>query len=324
MKSHEILKSFTYLNNRFDSLIKSSCNLHLSTASHCDPVFSFYNSFQAASIYFADLKSSRLFQFNLLKFIGLRSFHIFRLTDSRRYIEPIEQLEQFIHPRLSPRLESFQVPYCSQSIVDWIFNGQFPYLKICHLYDSSNWKINLPLSTNILLVYLRQLTIKDRTGNEFEKILLQCPNLRYFDFSCDDLWSPFKQLTNPYVSLKRLRLSYFKQFLFHDGQFNSLLFYFPNLTHFYLNVEQCHQHDETIDFVEIARNLKQYLSHLTFLEWHIDLTVRNRSSFYRHTFKQLSQLHPLFSCCGRSYQHLHIASFDFTSMYRCDRQFSRI
>ena len=298
----ELYKTFANLNDRLDCFIKSSCDLSLCITSHCD-------SFRAVFVYFTELKLS-----------GVRSFHVFRLTNSDEYIESIEQ---FIHPNLSPRLESLQVPFCSQSILNWIFDGKFPRLKICHIYDSSNRKINLLLSNNIQLPALRQLTIEGQDGNEFEKILFKCPNLSYFDFSCYACFS-FKQLTHPYVSLKRLRLSYLTKFLFHNGQFMSLVSCFPNLTHFYLNVEQCPEHNETIDFAEIAQDLKRSLPHLIFLDWHIDLILRNRSSYYWFTFKQVSQFHPLFYCFGRTDQHLHIASFDFTAIYRYDRQFVRL
>lgn len=317
----EIYFSFSQLNIRLNSILKSLCNLSLETTSHCDPVLFFFNSFAAVQIHFNGSNSSLLSQFNFSNFTGIQSFIICRSIYSDEYLEPIEQLEKFICPTLCPHLQSLRIPYCSQTLADWIFNGAFPHLKICHLYDTSYEKMILPSSTVNTLPSLRQLTIEEQKGDDFEKILLLCPNLTYLNFSCDYALSSFTHVNTPYSSLKRLQLSRLKYFLFHDGQFDSLLSFFPNLIHFNLTVDQCHEHDETINFIQIAQYLKYRLPHLISLEWRIYLTLRNRSSFYRHTFHQISQLHHLFKCFGRVAGLLHIASFDFTSIYHYDRQF---
>ena len=156
-----------------------------------------------------------------------------------------------------------------------------------------------------------------------KQILHRCPNLSYLNFSCHCPWTSLVLINTSYPSLRRLRLSRLKQFLFHNGHFDRLLVSFPNLRHFDLTVDQCPQHDETIDFIQIAKCLEDRLPHLIALEWRIYLTMRNRSSFYRHTFQQISQLHRSFHCFGRVAELLHIASFDFTSIYHYDRQFVR-
>jgi len=322
---HELYFSFSQLNIRLNSILKSLSNLILVTTSHCDSVFSFFNSFTLVRIQFINSTSSSLSQFNFSKFIGIRSFIIFRSIHSDRYIEPIEQLEQFICPTLCPHLQSLRIPYCSQALADWIFTGAFPYLKICHLYDTSYQRIILPSSTINTLPTLRQLTIQERNEDELEKILLLCPNLSYLDFSCNCALLSFIHIKTPYSSLKRLRLSRLKHFLFHNGRFDFLLSFFPNLTHFDLTVDQCHLYDddERIDFVQIAQYLQRRLPHLISLEWRIYVTLRNRSSFYRHTFELISKLHPLFKCFGRFDTLIHIASFDFSSIYYYDRHFIR-
>jgi hypothetical protein len=320
---HELYFSFSQLNIRLNSILKSLCNLILATTSHCDSVFSFFNSFAAVQIHFNNSNASPLSQFNYSNFIGIRSFIIFRSVYSDKYIEPIEQLEKFICPTLCPYLQSLRIPYCSQTLTDWIFTGAFPHLKICHLYDTSYETVILPSSTINTLSSLRQLTIQERNGDEFEKILLLCPNLSYLDFSCDCVLLPFVHVNTSYSSLKRLRLSLLQHFLFHNGQFDFLLSFFPNLIHFDLTVDQRHEHDETINFTQIAQCLQHRLPCLSLLDWRIYITLRNWSSFYRHTFMQISQLHPLFKCFGRTAGLVHIASFDFTTIYHYDRQFVR-
>ena len=320
---HELYFSFSSLNRRLNTILKSLRNLILITTSHCDPVFAFFDSFAAVQIHFNSSNSSPLSQFNFSNFMNIQSFIICRSIYSDEYLEPIDQLEKFICPILCPHLRSLRIPYCSQTLANWIFTGAFPHLKICHLYDTSYEKIVLPSSTVNTLPSLRQLTIEERTGDEVKKILLLCPNLSYLNFSCNCAWTSLVYVNAPYSSLKRLRLSRLRNFLFHNGQFDSLLSLFPNLTHFDLTVDECPEHDETIDFTQIAQALQHHLPRLISLEWRIYLTLRNRSSFYRHTFNQISQLHPLFNCFGRVAGLLHIASSDFTSIYHYDRQFVR-
>jgi len=206
----------------------------------------------------------------------------------------------------------------------WIFTGAFPHLKVCHLYDDTYSKIVLSSLTNNRSQALRQLTINDRDGDEFEMILSLCPNLSYLDFSCDSVLPPFNHLNSPYSSLKHLRLFRLKQFLFHhNDQFDSLLSFFPNLIYFDLTVDQCPASNETLDFDRIAQYLRHRVPHLRELKLRIYVTSRSRSSFSRHTFKRISQMHPLFKCFGRSGSLVHIASFDFTEKYYYDRHFVR-
>ncbi len=178
--------------------------------------------------------------------------------------------------------------------------------------------------TNNRVATLRQLTIKDRDGDEFEKILLLCPNLNYLDFSCNSVLPSFDDLNSPYLSLKRLRLFRISSFLFHaNDYFDILLSFFPNLIHFDLTVDQCQVLNETLDFHRIAQYLHHRVSHLKLFKLRIYMTSRNRSSFSGHTFKQIAQMHPLFKCFGRTGSFLIIASFDFTSTYHYDRMFVR-
>lgn len=319
----ELYFSFSHLNLRLNRILKSLNHLLLQTTSHYDPVLSFFHSFTTIRIHFSNCNSSPLSKFHFSHLIQLQSFTICRSVYADKYLEPIEQLDQLLSPTRCPRLQSLRIPYCSQTFADWIFSGAFPHLKICHLYDTGYEKILLPSSTIHILPSLRQLTIQEREGDEFEMILHRCPNLTYLNFSCHCPWTSLILINTTYASLKRLHLSRLKQFLFHNGRFDRLLVCFPNLRHFDLTVDQCPQQDETIDFTRIGKCLEARLPHLITLEWRIYLTIRNRSSFYRHTFQQISQLHRLFHCFGRVAELLHIASFDFTSIYHYDRQFVR-
>jgi hypothetical protein len=318
----ELYSSFSYLNTHLDSIVKALPNLILIIKSHQDPVLSFFHSFDIVKIDFDHSKLSSLSQLNFSKFIGIRSFSICPSISVHDYIEPIDQLERFIRPDLCPQLQSLQIPYCSQTLASWIFNGTFRHLKICQLYDDIYSDVILSSLLNNRLHALRELTIKERDGDEFEQILLLCPNLTYLHFSCNSVLPPFIEFQSPYSSLKRLRLLRIVSFLFH--QFDDLLSLFPNLIDFDLTVDQCRVNDELINFNQMAQYLCHRVPHLRVLKLRIYMTNRTRSSFSRRTFKRISQMHPLFKCIGRTGRLVNIASFDFTSTYYYDHWFVRM
>lgn len=124
---HELYFSFAYLNTRLNSILKSLPNLNLITASHCDPVLSFFDSFRTIQLYFNCPRLSSLSQFNFSNLAGTRSFIICPPSpDLHNNIGPIEQLERFIHPDLCPQLQYLRLPYCSKRLIHWIFTGAFP------------------------------------------------------------------------------------------------------------------------------------------------------------------------------------------------------
>jgi hypothetical protein len=259
-----------------------------------------------------------------IEFLGIRSFILRPQWNSSDYIEPIEQLENFIHPNLCPQLQSLRLPYCSRRQASWIFTGAFPLLKCCHLYDDRYSNIILPSLTNHRIQSLCQLTVQSRDGDKLEKILLLCPNLNYLDFSCDTVLSSFDHLNSPYPSLKHLRLCRIRSFLFHyNDNLDRLLSFFPNLIHFDLTVDQCQISNETLDFHRIAQHLSHRVSRLKIFDLRIYVNTHSRSSLFRQTFKRISQIHPLFKSLGRTGSLLHIASFDFTPTHHYDQMFIR-
>jgi hypothetical protein len=193
-------------------------------------VFSFFDSFHAIQIYFNDLCSSTLCQFHFSNFLGVRSFGIFHLTYSDRFIETIEQLEKFVYPDICPYLQSLQLPIIHKHSLIGFLQAAFPHLRICHFYNSRYEKtVRLPTTTNTIPI-LRQLTIQEVT-DKFDKIFLLCPNLVYFDFDRTRVFSSFIHLNSSYSSLKRLKIQRLK---------------------LHLTVDQCLLHDETLDFHKVA------------------------------------------------------------------------
>lgn len=319
---HELYFSFAHLNIRLDSILKSLPTLQLTTTSHQDPVLFFFRSFSAIEIHFDHSESFSLMQYNLSDFVGIQSFIIDSSIRPEDNMKPVEQLENILHPYLSPHLQILRIPHCSGRLAYWIFTGAFSQLRICHLYDDRCSSFVLPSWKNHQLSSLRQLTMRNLLDNELENILLLCPNLTYLDLLYDSVLPTFRHIHSSYSSLKRLRLSRFKSFLFrHTNHFDLLLSYFPNLTRLYLTVDQCLKHAEILDFYEIAQSLHRCVPYLNTLTLRIYVTSVNRSLLIRRTFKQITQLHPLFKCLGRSGNLMHIASHDFTGICFYDHQF---
>jgi hypothetical protein len=232
-------------------------------------------------------------------------------------MEAIEHIDKFICPNLCPQLCCLRIPYCTQKLVDWIFSGAFPQLKICHFYNSRYEKtVRLPTMTSTIPT-LHQLTIHEVT-DEFEKIFLLCPNLVYFDFDRTSVFPSFIHLNSSYSSLKCLKIQRLNNFLFHNGQFDSLLACFSNLRLLHLTVYQCDLHDETLDFHKVAYYFRHRLPCLTVLDLCIYLTRRNADTYSVCELTEIAQMHPLFKCFGRSYRCLRVASFDFTAMCMYD------
>jgi hypothetical protein len=143
-----------------------------------------------------------------------------------------------------------------------------------------------------------------------------CPNLVYFDFDHTSVFPSFIHLNSSYSSLKRLKIQTLNNFLFHNGQFDSLLACFSNLRLLHLlTVYQCDLHDETLDFHKVAYYFHHRLPCLTVLDLCIYLTHRNADTYSVCELTEIAQMHPLFKCFGRSYSRLRVASFDFTAMY---------
>ncbi len=317
----ELYASFSYINTRLNSIFRSLPNLNLITTSHSDPVLSFFNSFNAVKIDFNPSTSSSLSRFNFWNFIGIRSFIISEIVNRchANYIEPFEQIDKFISPNLCPRLHCLRIPYCSQRLVDWIFSGAFPHLKICDFYEYRYRKTVLLPTTTSTISTLRQLTMQEMNANEIEKIFLLCPNLVYLYFNCSRVLPSFVHLNSRYSSMKGLNIYRLEIFLFHNGQFDSFLALFPNLRLLHLTVHQHPLYNEIIDFDKLAYCFRHRLPHLTTLYLCIHLTKRNHDTYSVCEFKKTAQMHPLFKYFGKSHTSIHIASFDFTSIYRYDQ-----
>jgi len=123
--------------------------------------------------------------------------------------------------------------------------------------------------------------------------------------------------------MKRLCIERPCDFLFNDGQFDSLLSLFPNLLDFYLAVDHCRQHDEIIDFVKVAECLHHRLPRLKKLDWRIYLCRKYPYYLYVDQFPLIAQMHQLFRCLRKCDSLLYITSFNFNSKYSDRRYYVR-
>ncbi|CAF3809152.1 unnamed protein product [Rotaria sp. Silwood1] len=287
----EIYLAFAHLNNRLNSIVKSLPNLIFVTKNHLDPILSFFYSFKAIHVEIHQPKLRSLSKSNIIR-NGNSLFQTYSSLDNGLFHHPLDEIENIIRPDICSQLQSLILPSSSPKLVQSIFNGEFPRLEICYLGKCK--PVVLPLSTTtIQLQNLHHLTIRRQDGSAFEKILSVCPSLIYFNFSCNNAIPPFVFTTCCFSSMKYLRLCHLRGFLFHNGQFDLLLSFFPNLRQFHLCVNQCKQHKETIEFEMIANILLHRLPFLKIFDLRIGLIDYMCFSYLVQQFLN-AQMHPLF------------------------------
>ncbi|CAF3983896.1 unnamed protein product [Adineta steineri] len=314
----QIYFSFSQLNNYFNLILKSLPKLILVIHEHLDPsVLSFFNSFNKILFKFCGSHtwfcSCQSHSFNG----GNRLYEIYPTRDSGWYLKSNEKrfpydpskIENIIHPDNYSRLQSLVLPNASSKLIQLIFHGAFPRLKICHLGRCKS--IIFSCSMTIQLQNLRQLTVRGQQGHLLEKILLVCPCLVYLDFSCDSYVPAFHFINHCFPSMKYLRLGLLKNFFFHNGQFIFLLSLFPNLSQFHLTVGQCRYHIETIKIQEIANNLHQQCPLLKILVLCIYMKGYMRCSSFIGSFKEITKMHSLFNYVEKCDSRLTITSHGF-------------
>jgi hypothetical protein len=317
LKPDELYSSITHLNTRINSILKKQPNLIISTKNHLKPVLSFFDSFISLYIdlsYTSYTDGSCLSQFQFLNLSNTRSLHIKISYYAWWTFVSIDELNSFINPNRCPRIESLRLSCCTTKLAEFIFTGAFRHLKVCVIKDYEE-KV-LPSITAGSLKSLRRFVTRGQNGNQFEKILSMCPNLNLLHFGLNDKWPSFMFSKLRYPLMTRLQIERPHDFLFNDGQFDSLLSFFPNLIDFYLGVNHGRQHFEIIDFVKVTGYLHNRLPHLKKLNWLIYLCRRKHPSWlYVDQFPLIAQMHKLFRCLRKCDSLLYITSSDFNLKY---------
>ncbi|CAF1239982.1 unnamed protein product [Rotaria sordida] len=315
----EIYVGFAQLNDRLNSILKSLHNLIFVTEYDLDPILSFFHSFKAIHVKICHSGLYSLFKPYIIKG-GHRLFQRYPSLDYHWYPHPLNEIEN-IRPDICSQLRSLILPTSSSQLVQMIFNGEFPLLEICHLGKCD--PIILPLSTTTQLPSLRQLTIREQNGNTLEKILLMCPSLIYLDFSCNDVIPKFVFTTRCFSSMKYLRLGRLMDFMFHNGQFDILLSFFPSLHQFHLIVNQSHKSFEIIQFAEVAEILLHRLPSLKILDLRIYMMDLMYLLHSTQGLKLIARMHPLFKYILQCNSLVMITSYGFVPNYAYTRRFVR-
>ncbi|CAF1320044.1 unnamed protein product [Rotaria sordida] len=252
---------------------------------------------------------------------GNRLFEIYPTLDNEWHPRYLNNIENIIRSDICSRLQSLVLPATSPELIQLIFHGEFPCLRICHLGQCK--PIILPSSMTIQQLNFRQLTIREQNGHELERILLVCSSLVYLDFSCDNVIPPFIFINRCFSSMKYLRLGRLKNFFFHNGQFDFLLSLFPNLLQFYLTANQCRENVETIIFREIAHYLRHRCPLLKILVLRIYMQGHMRSSYSIGNFKEITEMHSLFNYIEKCDSRLMITSHGFIQHHVYTRRYAR-
>ncbi|CAF0802025.1 unnamed protein product [Adineta steineri] len=310
----QIYFTFSQLNNYFNLILKSLPKLNLVIHEHLDPsVLSFFDSFNKILVKFygSPLEECGCQSHSVNG--GNRLYEIYWIIDidwyqnlyEERSPYPPSKMENIIHPDNYSRLQSLVLPNASSKLIQLIFQGEFPRLKVCHLGRCES--IIFPCSMTIQLQNLRQLTVHGQQGHVLEKILLMCPCLVYLDFSCNDSIPPFHFLNRCFPSMKYLRLGRLRNFFFHNGQFVFLLSLFPDLLQFHLIVKDV----ETITIQEIANYLHRQCPLLKILVLRIYMRGHMLRNSSIGSLEEITKMHSLFNYVERWDPHLAISSHGF-------------
>ncbi|CAF0845919.1 unnamed protein product [Adineta steineri] len=310
LKFEELYSSMAHLNIRMNMILKKQPNLKISIYL-LKPALSFFDSFTSLTIKFDERNKLHLYQFRYLNLINLRSLSIIILFYEWWVVTSEDELNAFINPDRCPLLRYLRLPNCTTKLTEFIFTGAFPYLKKCIIIDCQEF---FSTSSKSLAKALHYLHIHSKNGNEFHRMLSMCPKLKHLHFHSDEL--PSTQIRNiHYPFLKCLNIGLLMNFLFHNGQFDIFLSYFPNLISFDLSVHHSCYHNEIVDFAQVADCLRRRIPRLKKLKLHICLSKTYPSQLFFVQFPLIAQMHELFRSINGCPWFIRIESFDFNPPY---------
>jgi hypothetical protein len=312
-KADELYSLITDLNLRMNIILKNQPNLKISTKNHLEPALSFFNSFTSLTINFNYQMKSDLYQFQHLNLLNIRSLRIIGVCIEWWTMISFDELNAFINPNRCPLVKYLHLPGCTTELVEFIFTGAFRYLKICSIKNYNEFIFSTSTTTSV--ESLRQLRIRAKNENVFEKILSTCSKLNSFGFDCYKF--PSIALPNVcYPLMKYLKIARPHGVFFHTGEFDNFLSHFPNLLQLDLTVDQDYEQDEMIDFAKLADCFRHRIPHLNKLSLTIYFSRKYGYHLsYRNQFRSIAQMHELFRCIMRCQWLIYINSFDCKRTY---------
>ncbi|CAF1182862.1 unnamed protein product [Adineta steineri] len=310
LKPEELYSSMAHLNIRMNMILKKQPNLKISI--YClKPALSFFDSFTSLTIHFDSINELHLYQFQYLNLINLRSLNINILYLKWWTVVSEDELNAFINPARCPLLKYLRLSGCTTKLTEFIFTGAFPYLKKCIIKNCQEF---FSTSSKASAKTLHYLYMHTENKYDFHVMLSMCPKLKHFHFHSDEL--PSTQIQNiHYPLLQCLNIRWLKNFLFHNGQYDIFLSYFPNLINFDLTVAHSHNHDEIVDFAQVADCLRRRIPRLKKLKLNIYLRRTYPFQLFYGQLPLIAQMHELFRSVNKCQSLIYIRSFDFNPSY---------
>ncbi|CAF1239174.1 unnamed protein product [Adineta steineri] len=310
LKPEELYSSMAHLNIRMNMILKKQPNLKISI--YClKPALSFFDLFTSLTIKLYDRSELHLYQFQYLNLINLRSLNINILRLQWWTVVSEDELNAFINPDRCPLLRYLRLSGCTTKLTEFIFTGAFPYLKKCIIKNCQEF---FSTSLKASAKTLHYLHMNSENGNDFHRMLSMCPKLKHLHFHSDEV--PSTLLRNVrYRFLKCLEIERPDNFLFHDGQFDIFLSYFPNLINFDLTVAHSRNHDEIVNFAQVADCLRRRIPRLKKLKLNIYLRRNYPFQLFYGQLPLIAQMHELFRSVNKCQSLIYIRSFDFNPSY---------
>ena len=135
--ANEIYFSFSQLNIRFNSMIKSFPHLSITINERTDPsIYCFFSSLESIYVGFRySSKTKNMCRSRTYVKYYCRWYKRCRISNYAFYYKPNPDIEQLFvqqKPKYS-RLRSMILFYVTSKLTESIFNGEYPNLQICHI-----------------------------------------------------------------------------------------------------------------------------------------------------------------------------------------------
>ncbi|UJR17610.1 hypothetical protein I4U23_004506 [Adineta vaga] len=276
LDTFDLYRAFSDLNSRINTILINTINLHFQPHSRDDVNHPFVDRFAQRIVSLHLLRSDYLDQ---IQFLNVRSLNILDYLSD-------QQLTSIRYENF-PHLVYLNMPFIDESetsshFFQRIFSNEFPCLHKCILGDITLLDSIHPWSISSSL---RSLISTGFSLSTYVHILNSCPNLIYLHWSArrftdDDDLQPARQQHNQlrYLYLRTINIEIIRL----------VLTYIPHLERLCLISDWSRGNNcLPLDFVELARTLKQYIPDLT----RFDCNTMERNPI---EINNIHKLHPCF------------------------------
>ncbi|CAF3832548.1 unnamed protein product [Adineta steineri] len=276
----DIFQSFYNLNLRFNTIIQSLDNHHLTISGNHHKI-----NFNSFSHYIHSLTITGEIDINLYYFKNIRHLTL--------HFPSAKLLEQLNH-NILPNLEYLSIPdilFGMSPIYQKIFSSTFPNLKSCNLYGFETIETILTWTQT---TSLRILKIGLIDYHVYKSILHACPNLYYFKLK---MFQSYLKLSNIYehFNLKKLEIhSDINDWYYNDQLIDIFLQCVPNLEQLSIDriisvskiVELIPDYNWLASIISLHLSSLQYFNFCLHLEYHYEV-LQFLSTEIRRLLRQL-------------------------------------